>query len=162
MQIYSPTLKGPLKISGFIDPDDTTQISVYWNAPEFSAESVYRLGDVLRPTVDNGYYYQCTVNGVAGTSEPIWTQEETISGTATFTAVPWNLWLLPNQTIIDSIWAASNNIITLSQDTFTDYKSTVFVSTVPADLIDFELTNQIFKDNGESISRSFLYKVNQQ
>jgi hypothetical protein len=162
MQIYSPTLKGPLKVSGFIDPDDTTKISVYWNAPLFSAESVYRLGDVLRPTVDNGYYYQCTVNGVAGTSEPIWTQEETISGTATFTAVPWNLWLLPNQTIIDSIWAASNNIITLSQDTFNDYKSTVFVSTVPADLIDFELTNQIFKDNGESISRSFLYKVNQQ
>lgn len=162
MQIYSPTLKGPLKTSGYIDPDDTTKISVYWGAPLFSPDTVYRQGDVTRPTIDNGYYYQCTTNGVSDTNEPTWNQEETTSGSVIFTAIPWNLWLLSDETITDSTWAVNNSDIDISVTNFTDYKATVFVSNVPNTITDFTLTNQVYKNNGESISRSFLYKVNQQ
>lgn len=162
MQIYSPTLKGPLKISGFIDPDDNTKISVFWGAPEFSTLTIYRQGDICRPSVDNGYYYQCTTNGVSGASQPIWGQEEVTWGTVIFKAVPWNLWLLPNETITNSTWLASNTSIDIDTNTYNDYKTTVFVSQVPNTLIDFQLTNQITKNNGEIISRSFLYKINQQ
>ena len=162
MQIYSPTLKGPLKVSGFIDPDDITTIHVYWNAPEWSPQTVYRLGDITRPTADNGYYYQCAINGVSGATEPVWGQEETVSGTVTFTAVPWNLWLLPDESLTASTWVSSNTAIDIDTNTFNDYKATVFVSNVPNTLVDFELTNQVTKANGETISRSFLYKVNQQ
>lgn len=163
MQIYSPTLKGPLKISGYIDPDDKTKISVYWGAPVFSPDTVYHQGDVTRPTVDNGYYYQCTTNGISDTVEPTWNQEETQSGTVIFTAVPWNLWLLSDEFILDSFWTVSNTAIDISTHTFNDYKATVFVSNVPSNLVEFTLTNQVYKNrSGESISRSFLYKVNQQ
>lgn len=163
MQIYSSTLKGPLKVSGYIDPDDVTKISIYWGSPLWSEQTVYRLGDICRPSNDNGYYYQCSINGVSGTTEPSWSQEEeTISGTVTFVAVPWNLWLLPDEIIINSSWVASNSSINIANTTYNDYKSTVFVSEIPSVLVDFELTNQVTKGDGEVLSRSFLYKINQQ
>jgi hypothetical protein len=162
MQIYSPTTKGPMKTAGFIDPDDNTKISVFWGAPTFSELTVYRLGDIARPTTDNGYYYQCTTNGVTGSIEPTWNQEETISGSVTFTAVPWNLWILPNEQITESTWVANNPDIILHDESFSDYKSNIYVSNVPATLTEFQLTNQVTKGNGEMMSRSFLYKVNQQ
>lgn len=162
MQIYSPTTKGPLKIPGFIDPDDNTKISVYWGAPLFSPLTIYRAGDICRPLVDNGYYYQCTTNGTSGSAEPIWNQEEVTWGTVIFVAVPWNLWLLPGEIITVSTWSTSNNAIDIDTSTFNDYKATVFVSQVPATLSDFQLTNQVMKGNNETISRSFIYKVNQQ
>jgi hypothetical protein len=161
MQIYPPTLKGPLKISGFIDPDDVTTVKVYWNAPVFSTLTVYRSGDVTRPSNDNGYYYQCSINGISGSSEPLWGPEETVSGSATFNAVPWNLWLLPNESIANSFWTCSNNDITLV-DSADQYKSSVTISTIPPNLTEFTLTNQVMKDNDETLSRSFLYKLNQQ
>lgn len=162
MQIYSSTLKGPLKITGFMDPDDITKISVFWSAQVFSENTVYRLGDVLRPTLDNGYYYQCSINGKTANTEPLWNQEETTSGTAVFTAVPWDLWILPNEYITNSTWACSNTDIQLTNSNYTPETTTVTVSEIPAMLSEFELTNQVSKDNGESLSRTFVYKINQQ
>lgn len=162
MQIYPPNLKGPLKVSGFIDPDDVTEIRVFWNAPTFSPLTVYRQGDITRPTVDNGYYYQCSTNGVTAASEPSWGQEETTSGSAVFIAVPWNLWLVPSANIANSQWISSNNNITLANSMHTNYYSAVLISTVPANLTDFTLTNQVTNQNNEKLTRSFTYKVNQQ
>lgn len=163
MHIYSAVLKGPLKISGFIDPDDVTQVTVYWGVPDFSSDTVYRLGDVCKPSIDNGYYYQCTTNGRTDLIEPLWNQEETLSGTAVFTAVPWDLWIDSNnnEIIYDSVWS-SNPTIDLSNSFFTDYSTSVFLSNIPNDITDFVITNKVTKSNGESLSRSFLYKINQQ
>jgi hypothetical protein len=162
MQIYSTNLKGPLKVSGYIDPDDTTEIRVFWNAPVFTTQTVYRAGDITRPSIDNGYYYQCSINGVSGINEPTWTQEETISGTVTFMAVPWNLWLMPRANISSSLWSSSNTDITLSSEFYNHYYTSVLVSNVPNTLMDFTLTNQISNENSEFLSRSFTYKINQQ
>lgn len=163
MQIYSPTSKGPMKTSGFFDPDDKTKITVFWGAPTFSELTVYRMGDIVRPTIDNGYYYQCSVNGVTAATEPTaWGQEEITTGTATFIAVPWNLWILPGETITDSTWVANDLSITLSDQFFNEYKTMIFVSDVSPTLTEFELTNQVTKADGEMLSRSFVYKVNQQ
>jgi hypothetical protein len=162
MQIYSPTLKGPLKISGFIDPDDVTKVTVYWGAPVFVPQLIYKVGDICCPSVDNGYYYQCTTSGISGSVEPKWNQEETSSGTAVLTAVSWNLWLLHDEIITDSTWLANNPLIDVATSYYNDYRAEVFVSNVPSTLVDFTLTNQVTKANGEQISRSFIYKVNQQ
>lgn len=162
MQIYSPTLKGPLKISGFIDPDDVTKISVFWGAPVFSPSTVYRSMDICRPTTDNGYYYQCSTNGVSAATEPSWNQEESTSGSCVFSAIPWNLWLFPGESIDNSEWSVNTLDVTLNNDSFNEYQSVVFVSNVSANITEFVLTNQITKSNGEKLSRSFLYKINQQ
>lgn len=161
MQIYQATQKGPLKISGFVDPDDTTNITVFWGAPAFLANTVYRAGDVVSPSVDNGYYYQCTVNGKSHSAEPTWTQEETVSGSVTFLAVPWDLWLLPNEYITNSTWS-STNLVPMAGTNFANTFSNVIINPFSNTVSQFELTNQITKSSGETLSRSFLYKSNQQ
>lgn len=162
MQTYSATAKGPLKINGFIDPDDTTDIFAIYGPPLWHFSKVYRNGDIVKPTIDNGYYYICTSNGVSGANEPTWDTEETIDNTVTFTAVPWDLWLLPDETISTSSWTVDDSNISLSQNTHNDYSAKIRVSNVPASILQFTLTNQVTKNNGESLSRSFVYKVNQQ
>ena len=161
MQTYSPNQKGPLKISGFVDPDDTTIVSVFWGAQTVVPNAVYRLDDVVRPSVDNGYYYICTTNGVSGSVEPTWNQGDTTSGTAVFTATPWDLWLLPNQSITLSTWSASANVNIQSSGS-SGAKTATNIGPFDSSITQFELTNQVTKSNGESLSRSFLYKTNQQ
>ena len=161
MQIYSPTQKGPMKISGFIDPNDITNISVYWGAQTFIANNVYRSGDVVSPSIDNGYYYTCKTNGVSGPTEPSWNQGDTKSGTTILTANPWDLWLLPSQSITNSIWSASANV-NIHSSAIDHSRTNTNIGPFDPSITEFELTNQVTKSNGESLSRSFLYKVNQQ
>ena len=127
MQIYQATQKGPLKISGFIDPDDTTQITVYWAPNTFVNSKVYYLGDICKPTVDNGYYYQCTTAGKSGATEPAWTQDTTTSGTVEFTAIAWDLWLSHDQILTDSIWTTSENI-TLTDSLVNDNSTNILIN----------------------------------
>lgn len=161
MQIYSATLKGPLKMSGYIDPDDTTRISVFWKPLMFETNSVYYLGDICKPSIDNGYYYQCSTAGRSGLIEPIWEQDTTISGTVEFTAVPWDLWLLPTESITNSIWTSSENI-TLIDPVITESTTTILITPFANTILEFDLTNQVTKTTGETLSRTFKYKTNQQ
>ena len=161
MQTYPANLKGPLKITDFIDPDDITKISVFWGAFQFGINKVYRLGDIVRPTIDNGYYYVCTINGISGSTEPTWNQTTTKSGTASFIATPWDLWLLPDQTITHSTWTASANV-NINASSINDSMTTTNIGPFSSTITQFEITNQVTKSSGESLSRTLLYKVNQQ
>ena len=161
MQIYQPTLKGPMKVSGYIDPNDTTNIGVFWGAPQWLPNTVYRIGYVVSPSIDNGYYYQCTTNGITGPTEPTWQQDDTDSGTAIFSPVPWDLWLIPNQTITSSSWS-SDQIVNLSNNYITATTTGTMIGPFSNTIAQFEITNIVTKNTGESLSRSFLYKTNQQ
>jgi hypothetical protein len=162
MNTYSATQKGPLKIPGYIDKDEVTIINVYWGAPPFTANAVYREGDICTPSVDNGYYYQCTTNGVAAATEPTaWGQVTQTSGTAKFTAIPYDLFVLPSETISTSTWAATTGV-TLTGSAHTGFVTSVEVSITDATLTTFELTNSITKSNGEKRDRTFMYKINTQ
>ena len=167
MQIYAANAKGPLKTTGYIDPDDISKITVFWGCPEFKAAHVYRIGDICAPTTDNGYYYQCTVNGITGTEPTTWDQETQISGTAEFAAIPWDLWVYPDQSIQTSTWLVfdnnnNSNTVALTNANYTDYSTSITVYVTDPTITQFVLTNQITKDDGEKLSRSFLYKINQQ
>lgn len=168
MNTYSATQKGPLRVAGYIDPSDVTVITIYWGAPVFEASAVYRLGDICRPTTDNGYYYTCTTAGVSGSSEPsTWSQSTQISGTAILTAVPYDLWVLPDEQLqtqdleLASEWTATEGV-TLT-DPLNDLVATsVVISAVSEELLTFEVTNTVRKSTGEKLSRTFLYRVNEQ
>lgn len=163
MQIYSANQKGPLKVSGFIDPDDQTNVIVFWGSPLWTANTVYRAGDLARPSSDNGYYYECSTNGKSAATQPIWQQtDDTVSGTAVFTAVPWDLWLMPDETIVDSSWTTDDATVILTNPSHADYKSMITITAVSDTSAEFTLTNQVTKTNGEKLSRSFKYKTNQQ
>ena len=161
MQIYQATQKGPLKIAGFIDPDDITQITVYWAPTFFTANKVYLLGDICKPTVGNGYYYQCTTAGKSGSTEPTWGQDTTTSGTVEFTAVAWDLWLTHDQILTDSQWTVSENI-SLTEPILNDTSTNILINSFANTILEFEITNQVTKSNGETLSRTFKYKTNQQ
>lgn len=160
MQIYQATQKGPLKIAGFIDPDDVTKINLFWGAPDFIPNVAYLLGDICKPSVDNGYYYQCTTPGRTST-EPTWGNDTTISGTAEFTAIPWDLWLLPYESITNSTWTVSENI-SLTTPINTDTSTSILINSFSNTISEFDVTNQVTKDNGEKLSRTLKYKTNQQ
>ena len=117
MEIYEATAKGPLKIPGYIDADDVTIITVFWGAPVFETDKVYREGDICRPTTDNGYYYSTTKNGVSASTEPTtWSQTSQVSGTVTFEAVPYDLLVLPDETITSSEWIVVTGVDTFVAD----------------------------------------------
>jgi hypothetical protein len=163
MQIFSATQKGPLKMSGYIDPDDTTLITLYWGAALWSPSKVYKIGDVTRPLTNNGYYYQCTTTGVSGSTEPSWgnSEDDTVSGTAVFKAVSWDLWLLYGESVSTSAWTSSNGV-SLGLDSISPESTTVMITAIDPSLTEWSITNQISKASGEKLSRSFLYKSNQQ
>jgi hypothetical protein len=109
MEIFQATQKGPLKVPGYIDPNEVVTVKVYWGAPVFQTNTVYRAGDICRPTTDNGYYYECTTNGRSDATEPVeWSQETQVSGTVEFTAAPYDLFVLPGEIITSSTWAVSD------------------------------------------------------
>lgn len=162
MQIYSANQKGPLKVSGFIDPDDVTKINVWWGCQTWIANTVYRHGDIAKPTVDNGYYYTVTTNGRSSSTEPKWTQDETTDNTVIYNAVPWDLWLLPDQTLTASSWSCDDPSVILSEEFMNDTSTSVNIMAVSNTAIEFTITNQVTKTFGEKLSRSFKYKVNQQ
>jgi hypothetical protein len=169
MQAYTATTKGPLKADGYIDKDDITAIRIFWGAPVFAANAVYRVGDILRPTVDTGYYHECTKSGKTST-EPTWTQTKTTAGTAVFTAVSYDLWVLPSETILASTWTATDvtpDVVTpatipttaSSNDTGT---TSVLVGPVPSGVTVFNLMNTVQKSTGETLSRTLQFKVHEQ
>jgi hypothetical protein len=179
MQAYSATAKGPLKADSYIDKDDITAIQIFWGAPLFAANTVYRLGDIIRPTVDTGYYHECTKSGKSST-EPTWTQTKTTAGTAVFTAVSFDLWVLPEEAleadnvavppVPASAWAAldvSPDVTTpatipLASAVNDTVSSSVFVGPIPSGVTVFELTNRARKSNGETLSRTLQFKVHEQ
>ena len=118
METFQATQKGPLAIPGYIDPNDIVTVKVYWGVPVFQADTVYRAGDVCRPTVDNGYYYECTTNGKSGATEPTtWAQTTQISGTVKFTAVAYDIFVLPDETVSTSTWAVTDKAEVFQIDT---------------------------------------------
>lgn len=117
MNIYQATAKGPLKIPGYIDPDDVTTIQVFWGAPVFQASHVYRLGDICRPTVDNGYQYEVTTPGKSAATEPTtWGQSTQTSGTAKFTASAFDQWVKPEESLSSSTWEVTEETALFQAD----------------------------------------------
>lgn len=55
--------------------------------PIWTASTVQYSGDIVRPLIPNGYYYECTVAGTTDTTEPTW--PTTPNATVTDNTVTW-------------------------------------------------------------------------
>lgn len=59
----------------------------FYIPPQWQASTAYSLEDKVRPTTDNGYWYECTTAGTSGGTEPTW--GTTPGGTTTDNTVTW-------------------------------------------------------------------------
>lgn len=75
--------------------------------------------------------------------------------------VDWSHWLLPGDTIVDSTWDSSDTAMVLSDDSFSDTTTTVWVTfTVDAEEGDsFSATNHITTDAGRQQDQTLYIKV---
>lgn len=56
----------------------------------FTASETLSFGDVVHPTIPNGYIYNVTVAGVTGSDEPAWTTDSSVtSGSVTLAPAPY-------------------------------------------------------------------------
>ena len=161
MNIFPATEKGPLQLPGYLDPDDVTVIEVFWGASVFEPEKIYSLGELVKPSVETGYYYTCTRAGKSDITEPVWTQKKTISGEVSFKASPYDLFIGFSEEIATSSWTVTDGV-TITSPQFTDEKTSIVVNAIPNGVVKFTLTNQVSKLTGEKLTRSFLINVNQQ
>lgn len=42
----------------------------------WTAETEYKIGDVVQPTAPNGHFYKCAIRGTSSAVEPSWTKRE--------------------------------------------------------------------------------------
>lgn len=61
-----------------------------WDATAWAASTAYSLGDLRKPTTENGYIYKCTSAGTSGTTEPTW--PTTIDTTVVDSGATWTCW----------------------------------------------------------------------
>jgi hypothetical protein len=162
MIIYGASDKGPLKVtSQYLDPDDVTTIRAHFGAPVWTANTVLHVGDITRPTADNGYYYRVILAGKTGATEPsTWLQTSQIDGTVKFKAVPWDLWLLPSETLQEVSWTATTGV-TLATPLFSDGIASTVITIVPATLSKIVVGVQATKSNSDKLSGSFEFLVAQ-
>lgn len=177
MQIFRATDRGPLKLEGFFDPHTVDVLESYWGAPPFEANKVYYQGDIFAPTVNNGFFYECIRNGKSGV-EPTYSSPNTTVGTAIFKEMPWDLWLLPGQSVITSTWfvASATHLVnglpvvvapeasgvTLANETNNGVVTSVVVSLTLTNVLNFVVTNRAVKIGGLSEDRSYKLTVRNQ
>jgi len=104
--------------------DWTAKCLNFWQ-PAFA----YTAGQHVRPTVANGFEYQCTTGGQSdGDKEPSWNQAAVIGATVTDGSVVWTCCALSasglRKTISGSTWPNVPTGITLSGQSITNSYST--------------------------------------
>ena len=146
MQIYKATIAAPFQLQGFIDRNDIAPINVYYGAPLFTASTLYKVWDIVRPTTANGYYYRCVKAGLSSTEPTAW-RSHNVTGLATFYAVNYNLFIEPAEVLTNSVWEASDGV-TLTTPTYSEVSTRVVISAIPAGITSFILTNTVTKTGG--------------
>jgi hypothetical protein len=163
--IYSATAKGPFKMAGVIDPNAKKTVGLIYKPDNWMANTVYYVRaeddyDIALPTVFAGLYYKATNPGKSGPTEPVWptTPGDTVTdGTVVWETVAYNL--LPyTESISTSTWVASDSVVLVSP-MITGGKTQVMISTIPAGVAAFTLTNHIVKSNNEEDDITLQFKV---
>jgi hypothetical protein len=138
--------------------DDVLLVRVLWGAKEFSTETVYKEGDLVRPSDNNGLHYKCDQTGVSGSVDIDFLAAQAVSGGCRFSLSKLNLVVAPGEHIVESIWAATGGVM-LGESAFTAEETSVPISKIPTLTTKFTLTNRITKDTGERVSYALVYKI---
>ena len=174
--IYAPCRTSPLTFGCVHDPDSKVYYSFRYRAPAWSANEekleaagLDEIGDVVRPSTANGFYYEAISGGVTDSSEPTWSTTkdgQTIDGSVIWKSIPDDMFLKDSDSISSSIWECDTVGVTLDNDGSTGYDTYVRVTAVPVDVTSFILRNvvTITRADGkqEEFNRSIKVKIKEQ
>jgi hypothetical protein len=154
MQLYPATSKRPLKLEAPYRRGEKLDFKVRYDVPDWTANTVIRTGDAIRPTTANGFFYVAKDGGKTGATEPSWDADlggETEDNTVTWVAYDDTVLLHEGEVITSSTWTADDGVtlgsgMYAAVDTATD--STVWIVGVSASIEDtFELTHTVTTSN---------------
>jgi len=173
-QVYGCGRTSPLSLGSPHDPNAEEFYMLQYRAPAWIANTTYveklncdEIGDLVTPLQQNGFLYECVSSGITDAAEPTWptvTDGTVDDGTVQWKAIPdaFNL-LYSGETIIGSEWESDNASITLVEDGVAGGRTYVKVTTVPATIGQFILTNRVTIQRlggiTEKIDRSLKVKV---
>jgi len=66
-----------------------------WDATAWAASTAYSVGDIVKPTTENGYLYRCTSAGTSDSSEPTWPDpgdSDDFGDTVVDNGATWEAW----------------------------------------------------------------------
>jgi hypothetical protein len=168
MQLYPANKTTPLRMESPYRRGEKIDFKVRYGVPGWTANTVIRTGDAVKPTTANGFFYVAKDGGKTGATEPAWDADlgdETEDGTVTWVAYDDTALLQDGETIVSSIWTAEDGV-TLGSDAYaaadTATDSTVWVVGITAAVTKtFELTHTVTTSNTPPriIVRKFTVKV---
>lgn len=102
--------------------------------------------DVVIPVVANGCMYECISGGVSSSTTPtfITLEGRTFKDSEVlWRVIPFSARLGYGDSISTSVWTATSGVIITSDEITNDKTTAIKVTSVPEDLLEFELTNII-------------------
>jgi hypothetical protein len=171
--IYDVDQTKPLKPKIVHDPDESVYYTLRYRAPIWASETEKKqasaiddVGDIVMPTVRNGFYAECISSGITGTTEPTWgsaVNEQVTDGTVTWKMLTDYFELESGDVISSSSWTADDVGVVMDNDGTSNGDAYVRVTAVPAGATSFTLTNELTILRGigttEIINRSITIKI---
>jgi len=151
--IYEATRKKPAKLEIYHDPDSEIFYGFTYRPKPWAQEVEYiqstaqsALGDLVRPSVPNGFFYGVISGGISDIVEPEWPckkGETIVDGCVEWMTYTYDLLIRTDAVILSSVWEVSDDNIILLNDVLTDGETAVKVTEVPDTLDAFTLTNRV-------------------
>jgi len=159
---YSNKLRSPQRNEAVLDRNDKHFVNVVYIPAAWAANTVYKTGDIVLPTVFKRIAYKVTAAGKSSATEPTWlhTIGDPITDGATFEGIDYFEFsdLDTALTITTSTFTASDGV-TLTLPTNTTTTTKVFISAIPATISNFTVTNHTVWSNTEERDFSVLFLV---
>jgi len=162
--MYITNSKKPLRLKEAHDGNEGIYYTFNYRPDIWEASKEYLVGDLIVPTITNGFYYVCANPGVSGASEPIFNKtigSATVDVSIKWKAIAYNLMLRYGDVITASSWNGLG--LTITNESFNTVSSICKVAIVDNTLTEFLLTNSttVTRSDGkiETFDRSIIVPI---
>jgi len=161
MIYYSKSLRSPYRFPQNIDVNEKRFVDITYIPSAWTTATIYKVGDIILPTVFKGVAYKCTITGKTGATEPVWTHvvDAVTTDGATFVGIDYiDMIDDPTLAIVSTTFAATE-LVVLTLPTSTATTTQCFIDEIPSGVNSFVITNHTVWDNDEERDFSILFRV---
>lgn len=146
------------------DPQEEKYYLFTWTPYTWQTNKLYYVDDIVIPEVFNGFYYLCTDPGLSGEVQPefpVFKRTIIKDNNVIWKTFPYDFQLRAGDLITSSNFKAYNidntlnNDITIINDEHDGYRAYCKVTTVPTNINEFILTNEVIITLGNSTTEKY-------